>query len=76
MYIFAENDMKIGDTVKYIDDWKEDRDWYLYDIYSEGLCTIVILRDGKIYDERNGEKRLNASIVNLSIEKIRPINEI
>lgn len=53
--------MKVGDIVEYIDDWEK------------GLCTIVILRDGKITNEKNGEERLNASIVNLNIEKIRLI---
>jgi hypothetical protein len=65
--------MKIGDTVKYIDDWKKDRDWYLYDIYSEGLCTIVVIRDGKISENRNGEIMLHANIRNLSMDKIRKI---
>lgn len=63
--------MKVGDTVEYIDDWKKGREWYLYNLSEKGLCTIVILRDGKITNEKNGEERLNASIVNLNIEKIR-----
>ena len=62
--------MKIGDTVRYVDDWKGDRDWYLYDIHPDNLCSIVLIRNGEIYNEKNGWKRLNASIVNLSIEKI------
>ena len=65
--------MKIGDIVEYIDDWKKGREWYLYNLSEKGLCTIVILRDGKITNEKNGEERLNASIVNLNIEKIRLI---
>ena len=65
--------MKVGDTVEYIDDWKKGREWYLYNLNEKGLCTIVILRDGKITNEKNGEERLNASIVNLNIEKIRLI---
>lgn len=65
--------MKVGDTVEYIDDWKKGREWYLYNLIEKGLCTIVILRDGKITNEKNGEERLNASIVNLNIEKIRLI---
>lgn len=65
--------MKVGDTVEYIDDWKKGREWYLYNLSEKGLCTIVILRDGKITNEKNGEERLNASIVNLNIEKIRLI---
>lgn len=65
--------MKTGDIVEYIDDWKEGREWYLYDLYGDGLCEIVLMRDGKYFNEKNGEKRMNASIVNLGIEKIRKI---
>ena len=65
--------MKVGDIVEYIDDWKKGREWYLYNLSEKGLCTIVILRDGKITNEKNGEERLNASIVSLNIEKIRLI---
>lgn len=65
--------MKVGDIVEYIDDWKKGREWYLYSIIKGGLCTIVILRGGKITNEKNGEERLNSSIVNLNIEKIRLI---
>lgn len=69
--------MKVGDIVEYIDDWKKGREWYLYSLSKKGLCTIVILRDGSITNEKNGEKNgeesLNASIVNLNIEKIRLI---
>ena len=63
--------MKVGDTVEYIDDWKKGREWYLYSLSEKGLCTIVILRDGNITNEKNGEESRNASIVNLNIEKIR-----
>ena len=65
--------MKVVDVVEYIDDWKKGREWYLYNLSEKGLCTIVILRDGKITNEKNGEERLNASIVNQNIEKIRLI---
>ena len=65
--------MKVGDIVEYIDDWKKGREWDLYNLREKGLCTIVILRDGKITNEKNGEESLNASIVNLNIEKIRLI---
>ena len=65
--------MKVGDIVEYIDDWKKGREWYLYSLSKRDLCTIVILRDGKITNEKNGEERLNTSIVNLNIEKIRLI---
>lgn len=65
--------MKVGDIVEYIDDWKKGREWYLYSLGEKGLCTIVILRDGNITNEKNGEESRNASIVNLNIEKIRLI---
>ena len=65
--------MKVGDTVEYREEKKKGREWYLYNLSEKGLCTIVILRDGKITNEKNGEERLNASIVNLNIEKIRLI---
>ena len=65
--------MKVGDIVEYIDDWKKGREWYLYSLSEKCLCTIVILRDGNIINEKNGEESLNASIVNLNIEKIRLI---
>lgn len=44
--------MKVGDIVEYIDDWKKGREWYLYNLSEKGLCTIVILRDGKITNEK------------------------
>jgi hypothetical protein len=66
--------MKVGDTVEYIDDWKKGRKWYLFSLYKGNLCQIVLIRDGKIMDVKNGETRLNANIVNLSTEKIRVIN--
>lgn len=56
--------MKVGDIVKY-----KGREWYLYSL-SMGICTIVAIRNGGIYNEKNGEKRLNASIVNLNINEI------
>lgn len=65
--------MKVGDIVEYVDDWKKGREWYLYSLSKRDLCTIVILRDGNITNDKNGEERLNASIVNLNIEKIRLI---
>lgn len=57
--------MQVGDTVIY-----KDREWYLYSLSNEGLCTIVAIRDGKITNVKNGEERLNASIVNLNISEI------
>ena len=67
--------MNIGDIVEYTDDWKKGREWYLYDLSPDGLCTIVILRDGKITNCKNGEERLNASIVNISLDKITIKND-
>lgn len=63
----------VGDIVEYIDDWKKDREWFLYDLYSDNLCKIVLVRDGKFTNKKNGENRLNPSIVNLSVEKIKLI---
>lgn len=61
--------MKIGDIVQY-----HDKDWFLYDIYrnihGNFLCQIVRIRNGTIYNEKNGEVRLNANIVNLPIENL------
>jgi len=62
--------MKIGDTVEYIDDWKPGREWYLYDRYGDGLCMIVLIRNGSYKNTKNGETRLNASVVNLNVNKI------
>ena len=65
--------MNIGDIVFYKKDWKPKRPWYLYSLEKNDLCTIVAIRDGDIYNEKNGEKRLNASIVNLNISEIEEI---
>lgn len=64
--------MEIGDIVEYIDDWKEGRQWYLYDIYNN-LCTIVLLREGKYTHTKQGEEYINANIVNLNINKIKKL---
>jgi hypothetical protein len=60
--------MQVGDTVIY-----KGREWYLYSLSNGGLCTIVAIREGKIYNEKNGEKRLNANIVNLNISEIKKV---
>ena len=65
--------MNVGDTVEYINDWKKGRQWYLYSLYSLNLCQIVLIRDGKFTNEKNGEVRLNANIVNLPISEIKVI---
>lgn len=62
--------MKVGDIVFYKKDWKGKRPWYLYSISKGDLCTIILLRDGKYTNEKNGEVRFNASIVNLDISNI------
>ena len=36
---------------------------------------LVRIRDGDIYNNKGGENRLNASIVNLPIKEIKPINK-
>lgn len=65
--------MRVGDIVEYTDDWIKGRKWYLLSFNGNDLCTIVIIRDGKYINEKNGEVRLNANIVNLNIEKIKLI---
>lgn len=61
-------DLNIGDIVEYA-----GKEYSLYSMRKGGLCTIVRIRDGSIFNEKNGEKRLNASIVNLPIDKINKI---
>lgn len=68
--------MEIGDIVKYKDDWKNGRKWYLYDLMPNNLCTIVLIRNGKYTNEKNGEVRLNANIVNVNVENIEKCYEI
>jgi len=72
IYLCIRNDvmdsLKVGDIVEY-----GGNAYYLYSIRSGDICTIVRIRDGSIFNEKNGEKRLNASIVNLQIEKIKKI---
>ena len=65
--------MRVGDIVEYTDDWIKERKWYLLSFNGNSLCTIVIIRDGKYTNEKNGEVRLNANIVNLNTEKIKLI---
>jgi len=62
--------MKVGDVVYYKKDWKGKRPWYLLNISKGDLCTIVVIRDGKITNEKNGEERLNANIVNVNINDL------
>lgn len=60
--------MNIGDIVEY-----GGKEYYLYSITNGKLCTIVRIRDGSIFNEKGGEKRLNANIVNLPIDKIKKV---
>lgn len=57
--------MNIGDIVEY-----KGKEYCLYDLYDKNLCQIVRLRNGQIYNEKNGEVRLNANIVNVKIDEI------
>ena len=57
--------MNIGDIVEY-----KGKEYCLYDLYGKNLCQIVRLRNGQIYNEKNGEARLNANIVNVKIDEI------
>ena len=61
-------DLKIGDIVEY-----GGKEYSLYSLSKGDLCTIVRIRDGSIFNEKNGEKRLNASIVNLQTDKIKKV---
>ena len=44
--------LKVGDIVEY-----GGNAYYLYSIRSGDICTIVRIRDGSIFNEKNGEKR-------------------
>ena len=63
--------MRVGDIVEYTEDWKPNRQWYLYKI-NENTCTIVLIRNGEYKTIRNQEAMLNANIRNLDIKKIKP----
>jgi hypothetical protein len=62
--------MKVGDVVYYKGDWKGKRPWYLFSLSQGDLCTIILLRDGKITNKKGNEERFNSSIVNLDINEI------
>ena len=59
------NELKVGSIVQY-----KGKEYYLYSIEKGDICTIVRMRDGSIYNYKGGEKRLNASIVNLPIKEL------
>jgi hypothetical protein len=59
------NELKVGSIVQY-----KGKEYYLYSIEKGDICTIVRVRDGSIYNYKGGEKRLNASIVNLPIKEL------
>ena len=73
LYIFALKEMKTGDIVEYINDWKKGRQWYLHSLSKGDLCTIVLIRDGKYTHEKQGVEYLNTNIVNLNVDKIKLI---
>ena len=62
------NELKVGSIVQY-----KGKEYYLYSLEKGDICTIVRVRDVYIYNYKGGEKRLNANIVNLSIDKIKKI---
>lgn len=62
--------MKVGDIVYYKRDWKGKRPWYLFSLSQGNLCTIILLRDGKITNKKGNEERFNSNIVNLDINEI------
>jgi hypothetical protein len=57
--------LSVGNIVQY-----KGKEYYLYSIGKGDICTIVRVRDGSIYNYKGGEKRLNASIVNLPIKEL------
>ena len=59
------NELKVGSIVQY-----KGKEYYLYSIEKGDICAIVRVRDGSIYNYKGGEKRLNASIVNLPIKEL------
>jgi hypothetical protein len=59
------NELKVGSIVQY-----KGKEYYLYSLEKGDICTIVRVRDGSIYNYKGGEKRLNASIVNLPIKEL------
>jgi hypothetical protein len=69
--------MRIGDIVEY-----RNRKWYLYDLYGDNLCHIVLIRNGKhtkLKHFKQGnyewdEEYLNANIVNVNINEIKITN--
>jgi hypothetical protein len=69
-----KHEQEVLDFLQIIDGSKEDANVMGFldneRIKKGDLCTIVRVRNGSIYNEKNGEKRLNASIVNLPIDKI------
>lgn len=65
------DNLQVGDIVSYKNDHIQDGKWFLHSLRSGNLCTIIRIRNGSIYNEKNGEKRLNASIVNLNISEIK-----
>ena len=75
-------EINVGDIVEYINDWKPGRQWYLHSLDSNGLCTIVLMRDDKFTTIKHfksagyewDETYLNTNIVNLDISKLKIVN--
>ena len=61
--------IQVGDTVRYKFDHKQNRKWYVLDVY-DNLCRIVIMRNDSYKHLKNNEEYLNANITNLNIEDI------
>jgi len=59
----------IGDIVRYKFDHKQNRQWYVLDVY-DNLCQIVVMRNGTYTHTKNNEEYLNANIINLNIKDI------
>ena len=60
---------KVGDIVRYKFDHKQNRQWYILDVY-DNLCQIVVMRNGTYTHTKNNEEYLNANITNLNINDI------
>ena len=61
---------KVGEIVEYLMDWKPNRKFQVLSLDSNGLCRIVLIRDGSIYHGPNNDC-LNYNIVILPIKLIK-----
>jgi len=53
-----ENHLAVNDIVKYINDWKKDREWLIESIY-DGKARIYLIRRGE---------KSTCSITNVSLD--------